>query len=511
MSQPDAPKPKRRAFEGVQLEEQRSSAFLKILGVVAIVGLVVIGVLVAPVVPDMWRKFNGRDPLYDPEHEPNLEAVDLKEIHHDLYGSWVLEQADMTLDAPEGLEHQYREALAAALEPEPNLSALFGELAEHVEGHGLQTPQGRERALWLTRAWNQYLDQHDAPYLLRATAEGEPVPHFFVYVFEVVGQGEVAVDGDPVRVRYASRIDRLNMWETFEGSEPREGAVVHADRLVQFATDVVWPLFAKNGRPSKMNKGFQEAVLAEAEGVLGADVVAELRETADLRLEAMRGWVDLHDRNRSCNVYGLRNLPWNGYDDAQLQRLGEVEGRGRCSPIRPTELELMQRVTKTFADRPGLQPAVEALVGWVGRSVSLREARRYADAFDVAGDAKVQCTFCAGDDGNEVRAEVSAVLGEWAWTKSPALTLFAACYEPFADLPGPLLSTYPVATRRLLDKLEHSCSKGPHEDLNAAARALAQNAYGRDASMEVIEVPASLPLMPARERIWAEKRAAEEP
>lgn len=431
-----------------------------------------------------WQFFNGRerDPKYEPEHPVNLDAVDLALVHHELLGSWSLRQEHkFEMRNAEQRIASATERVWEAIAPDQNLTALFDELEELVAEGKLRQGAKRDQALWLTRAWNQYLDANDEPYFLRAFVVLHPQAEFHLYGYEKVGELTASLDGEAERVRLLSRIDEVNRRELFHGSTPSEGAVVRIDWVVQFALDEVWPLLGEPDPTSPRRQLFAPAVVKEAEAALSEEHMAVLRATADVRREAVRAHREIRERRR-CSGFVVARQPWDGFDGDSLAELSSRVGVGRCPAVYPSELEALDKARNALTETDGLEPALQALAQWLLRTHVIHELRHVDAGIDIYDEGrKARCSVCAADASNIHRAEVSAIVAEWAWSDSPATTLLRFCYDDEAVADGPL----EVA----LKALEHSCGEGPHEDLTAAARALEEKTFGQSTPITVDATP----------------------
>jgi hypothetical protein len=140
------------------------------------------------------------------------------------------------------------------------------------------------------------------------------------------------------------------------------------------------------------------------------------------------------------------------------------------------------------ASAEGLEDAVGRLAAWVARGNAMHEARHYMDRIDVYDeDAKVVCKICSGSDGPGTRGEVSALVAELACTDAPAVAVFRECHGDETGISR--------AMEVVLEELKWSCSEGPHPDLRTAAREQAKIGFDREASIEIVELPPTLPLV----------------
>ena len=437
-----------------------------------------------------WQHFSGRarDEVYEPEHPVNLAKVDLEEVHYRLWGRWAgLVERKHRLRNPEASIAAAEKELRDAIAPDENLSALFDELAEIVREGNLRDGSKRKQALWLTRAWNQYLDRNDAPYFLKAFVALDPNPEFHLYAYEVVGRTSGAIDGDEERIRFLSRLDEVNRVEWYHASTPTEEAVVRVDWVVQFVLDQVWPLFGAPDPKFARKLAFRDAVLAEARGALSEKTIAVLEKTGDTRAAAVRAHAEIRER-RSCSGYAIGRLPWDGFDGDVLMELYEVKRGGRCPPVYPSEYTALDEARNALTEAQGLEEALQELVAWAARIWVVHELKHLEVGVDIYDEGMGKtCSTCAKDMTNPARAEVAAIVAEWAWSGAPATALFRRCWRDEVIADGPLEAA--------LEGLDHHCADGPLDGLEARARELEEEVLGGSTELTVADgVDEPLPL-----------------
>jgi len=204
--------------------------------------------------------------------------------------------------------------------------------------------------------------------------------------------------------------------------------------------------------------------------------MAVLRATADVRREAVRAHREIRERRR-CSGFVVARQPWDGFDGDELENLSGRVGVGRCPAVYPSELEALDKARDALTEAEGLEPALQALAQWLLRTRIIHQLRLVEAGVDIYDEGrKAPCSMCAADSHNLHRAVVSAIVAEWAWSESPAATLFRFCYDDEAVADG--------ALEVALKGLEYSCGEGPHPDLNAAARALEEKAF--EASIPIV-------------------------
>lgn len=437
-----------------------------------------------------WQAWSSRptDEVFEPQHPVNLDAVDLELVHHELWGRWALH-----------LEHRYElrdanarieaatKALRDAIAPDKNLLELFDELEALVAEGKLRDATKRTRALWLTRAWNQYLDRHDRAFFVRAFVALNPNPALQLYAYELVGQGQGTVDGDPLRVRLLSRLDEVNRVEWYHASTPTEGAAVRIDPVVQFALDRVWPLLDGTKPKSPRAQLFADAIVAEVKAAMDEATFDVLVSTAAARASAVAAHRAIRERRR-CSHYAIARQPWDGFDGDALAELSNHVAVGGCPPIYPSEFKALDEARNVLVEAQGLESALQALAAWAVRGRMIHEVRHVQYGVDLYDDkTTAQCSICAADASNVERAEVAAIVAEWAWTEAPALALLRRCWDEAPVVDGPLATAF--------KGLGWNCAEGPHPDLAEAAQALEDSAFGGRMPIDVSgPLSAALPL-----------------
>lgn len=434
---------------------------------------------------DTARASLGMPVPYRPAHEANLGAIDLAQVHGPLWTTWVVAAASDDAEARSAAEA----AMRAAIADDPNLSALFDELATIVNGLELGTRRRAQRARWLTGAWNQYLDANAMPYFIDAQVRLGPRPMYVAVSYAVTADGTATVGGEPHRVRALDRLDTLNVRETYSGyvSTASDGALIIADRAMQFAIDRLWPALATtttttvSGTPARLRATFGAAISAEAERALSPAAFAALRETAQARAEAVAAFEAVEAR-RHCSDFILRPVPWHGHEPDALDRLERWVSDDECPGITVDELAALRRVTEVARARTDLWPALAELARWRSRGVATHELRHAADDVDAEDDDDLPCEICPASSHVRVRAELSAYLAEFAWSEAPAVALFDACF-----VAEEAQTEHGQAVAIALREGSWRCDRVP-EEITATARGLELEAFGRSEAIEIGDV-----------------------
>ncbi len=477
------------------LPSGRERGFDRVLRL-GLVGLV-LGALVwsVPHWPNAWRWITGREPLYMPEHEPNLGAVDLEAVHRERWTDWIVAAARATPGTPDEELAEARLAMRAAIDADANLSDLFDKLDAIVTSDRLRGAGAQRQAIWLTRAWNQYLDEHGYDFFMQSNVLQEARPLFYAHIYRVVASTPGTVGEEPYRVRAVSRLDRINLRETYLGyaSNEDEGAVVVSDRVVEFALDQIWPVLDERGG-DRLQQVFAPMVASELRRSLPSEAVALLAETAPVRSEAVAAFAAIRERE-ACSRLWVPRLPMAGYDREQLDRLSGFVGAGRCAGITGDELSRLWKANEVLSQRDDLEEAAERLVAWVARAVAIHELRHVADDAEYRDDPR-PCEPCISRDPPLVRSEAAAYVAELAWTDAPAAALYQICHATEGGT-----GAHARARAVVMEALGGSCRDGVPAQLTESARALETSGFGGSAPIGLADdFPERLPVVAARDR-----------
>ena len=443
----------------------------------------------------------GGERVYEPSHPIDVAAlrrIDLGRVHRELLPDWILAAA-----------HNRREeaaytALREAVAGDENLVDLLDDLREHVRGSGLQDDP--ERALYLAWAWSTYVDRAGYPYLVHGAVRGTKMgPVFSAVIYETHADAAVSVGVEDYRVRVGSRVDGMNVRELYLGAAGRDEAIIVVDRLREFATTDLWPLFEPAlDELLPQRAPFAPAIRAEAQARLPAGAFDRLQSMAVPRFAIITTVVKIHDRRDACGS-GLKfnKVPWFGFEPDRIRRLRDIAERDEdqtCPAITLDEVEALDKASAKLLATPELRAAVEAMVAWAAEHVAIHEARHLADdAHADVFDTPLHCRSCSEDMGIVARAELSGYLASIAWSPSPATALYQACRAIAED--RRLRGTQAVkgahfeAMALLQRRLGPVCGKPPTEDLNELGRLLEHEMLERSDPMSLApDFPTRLPV-----------------
>lgn len=471
--------------------DERTRPFDRVLewGVLAaVVGGIALSV---PKWPNAWRWLTGREPLYEPQHPVHLDEVDLDGVHRRHLPDWIIAVDNATPGTEDDRLVQARQVLRAAIAADENLIELFEELDELVTTGGLKGDKGVERALWLSRAWSQYLSDNDLPFFVHANVLVTPRRMYYAHTYRVTADTSGTVDDESYRVRALSRLDQINLRELYLGyaSNLDEGALVITDRVVELALDRIWPMLAPHARGDRLQLAYAGAVASEARRDLPGGTFAALRDTAQARGELVAVYDAMMSR-RECSRFWIMRPPPLGYDDGTLDDVVDVIGTGPCAAVKPSEMQTLRKASATLQSNAELDEALQRLTAWAARPVALHELRHVADddAFDL--EEGRPCGVCTSTDPAPVRAEVAAYAAQLAWTDAPATAAYQVCQTTQGE------GTVHARARKVLTAaLGWTCEDGPPADLTGSMRTLeADELETSDAIALAADFPERLPL-----------------
>lgn len=430
------------------------------------------------------------EPLYEPRHDVDravLRRIDLERFHAHLVPDWLAEQSHA--DTPAGrrrAEYAYR-ALLAEVSPDRNLDQLWRELHDRIAADPIASARRIEYLLW---AHDAYMDRIGAPYRLEASAfmHGERA-HVLARTYVAIADVHAA-HGE--RVRVLRRLDQAPVVETWLGRTDREeeGAFVVADRVLHFTIRHVWPALnaALDGRLPPRERGLAAGVRREAEAALDPYYWQILSETAEDQQALLEAAASIESRHECGSAFRIFGLPYRGltaHSRAMLRVALEASRGSACPDVTIDEATQLVAASERLRAQDDLEPALEALVALVARSVAAHELRHVADG---PSDALV-CPGCAGEASPLVRAELSGYLAAFATPGVGYLAALGACSAPLPRGPRstPDAIAIEAATRAAL---HGGCEVEAPTDLYARARRMEERFFGHRLA---VALPAALP------------------
>lgn len=387
-------------------EDRRVRRNAKLAGAVFVLGL--LGVLIGPRLRTAWTREDAWAGEFVVSRGVGLDeagGVPWRRVHEELLPSWIV-----ALGGSPSEEEAAFHRLTSALEPDEELRSLAVALREFG-----RDPAGESEALFdLSRRWSQRLDERGVGWRIEAGVVGGPRPFFYVKSYEVVADGRAKVGEAEHRVRLLRRADNLNVREGWLGhtATVEEGGLVVIHRILDFAADDLWPIFAEDPEDTDpLRRAFARSVMSEAR-VLPADVLEILRDTAPDRLAMREAWDAVIERT-ACSHVNVPPVPWNGFDlrgRESIERL--VEPYVPCPAVKRGEADALIDGSRSLRRTRDLDRALAYLVGWVARGVSVHELQHAADL---------------GRELSPFESERSAYLTSFSTEGVAAVALFQAC------------------------------------------------------------------------------------
>lgn len=443
----------------------------------------------------IWGVMKGESNLWGErafaaKHLGALEKIDVDQVHREFLPSWVIAAANKDLRGGKELEATRWNALEEAISADKNLLELAVEMRQIVRDGDVV--ESVERLSYLMWAWTKYLDENGSRYVVQSNVAVTAANRFFyVKVYERLDDVQVGLADDVYRTRIVRRVDRTNVREQYLGatSKGADGAIVVVDRVLEFATDRIWPAFepSLDERLDPKTRPWAPVIREEARSHLGAEIFEILRETAEARLDIVEAIEAIHARHECGSSFVISEVPFDGLSDRSLQtveRFAGKAGEAPCPDIKPDEARLLRAATETLRDSEDLEAAVQKLVFWLSRSVAVHEARHVADdRLENGLEEPLDCSACPEDMPAVVRAELSSYLASFAWAKSPQTAFFQAC-DATQDGHG----AHAMAMQMILDGLGTTCDRGSVEGLAEKARRFEEEWLGRSNAIVVPEL-----------------------
>ena len=445
-----------------------------------------------------WLRGEGDlagNPRYLPAHPVDRAAlgrIDLERLHAELIPDWA---AAAAANGERGGRARAAAALAAvlaAVAPDANLTALFTELAHRVARSPLRDAA---RIDWLVWAWSDYLDRAGLPWRLEGGVRlGGGRASFVAKTYHSTAELRVTVGERPYRARLLERADWTNVYELYLGEASRadEGALVVVDRVRDFAVERVWPLLdaSIDATRTPLDRAFAAAIRAEVAAALPPRSVAVLRDTAPAHWTVREAVEAIHFRHRCGSDLVVEIFPWEGLPPAGralLRRAALGDHDPICPEVTAGEAKALIGASERLEHAERLVEALEGLVAWLARGVTVHESRHAADDDRADGlRTPLDCRGCPGGLDTGARAELSAYLASFAAPGTGYASLFQAC-EMEDEEGTPHAAALAFVRARLGTG---GCKAAPPSDLYARARDLEESLFDR---AEAISLPASFP------------------
>lgn len=442
------------------------------------------------------------EPVYAPERPMSdyaREAIDWDRVHRELVPSWTL---GMAISARSGSRYwreradERADALAAELEPDPNLSDLFSRTHAALRDDPLDRLHRLDYWLW---AYNRYLDDSRVPWRLEASLflreDGRAV--LSTRSYEVLAEARSA---EGHRLRLLRRADRLGSVEGWLGrtGQHGDGAMVLMRRVLHFAVRHVWPALnpALDERRPAAERSWLPWVRQEVSAALDPTTYALLAETAEDEQALIEVAAAIQGRRACGSRFRIYQIPYNGLSRGSLAELEAAVLRSRhqpdCPEVTLDEAAQLVGASERLATTEGIEEALERLTMVVARSVAAHELRHAADGDD--GDA-IDCPGCPEGLDGLARAEVSAYLAAMATEGLGYLALFQACATPSGD------GVQGAARDAVVEAiLPYGCEGPTLWGLYELAGEIERELFGERPAAEVPELPDRVPLLGRQRR-----------
>jgi hypothetical protein len=452
--------------------------------------LVILGLSFAIFGQDIRREWRHQATMRDhAERHANMTQLELAHVEH--FPSWIIELSNQRPDEPDAYA-----ALTLTLADDPISLQLLDELRGLLLDRDSLLDHA-ERLLAIITTWNGRMDQADKPWWvdgnILTSAQGSL---FYIKTYKVLADFTVKVSALPYRTRINARADHTNVVESMLGhtSPHQDGAIILADRIYDFSLREIWPLLATMGDDEEIDptqRTFAPRVRAELQRALPQALFELLTTHAHSRRQLERVLTSVRERRTSCGSnFSISDLPWRGFPEeemTQLRRFARQDLYNPCPSIKEEEVATLASASEALSAEARLEGAVEHMVAYVSRPISIHEARHAADhAVAKAFTQPLDCTTCdEAGLSRAARAELSAYLATFASDELPYTALFQTCG---IDLQRG--TPHASALRFLLPRLEVDCASAPPDDLGARARQLELELFGRS---DAITLPANYP------------------
>ncbi|MBI5537572.1 MAG: hypothetical protein HY898_32920 [Deltaproteobacteria bacterium] len=419
-----------------------------------------------------------------------LLGIDFAKVHRELFPAWIMamQREPFTVGYPEAERTFF--LLRAEAGKDPNLSALLTELNDKMMDN---IPGFAADIHLLFKGWNDYLERNSLPWRIEHHIENTPKgPRVYALSYHVLGDLRIDTNGEPNRVLLLARADRTNLVESYFGQTAieHEGALIVADRIAEYSTQQLWPMFGTHGPLTDLQRAFSSAVRQEARGVLPREVIDELGSAADLH-DSLSDAVHALGARRGCGrTVVIEGVPWSGLSERALsmvRRAADRNSKGRCKRLTSTDAQFLETTSNRLAGDSALEQSLGQLAGWLARAVVVHEVRHVADERHAEAGARTPaCARCPESLGPNERAELRAYLAAFGTEGLGYVSLMQACGTG-GHGPGPSGAALSFALARLMPG---GCDAAPPSDLYARAKQMEIELFG---SSEPIELPATFP------------------
>lgn len=421
-----------------------------------------------------------------------LSQIDFEKVHRELLPAWVIAMQHEPYTLGRHDADRTFNALRSEAGKDPNLAALLDDLHEKMLD---------DVAVWardlaeLWRGWNLYMARNGLAWRVEHHIERHAKGSLlFARSYHVLADMQVTAASEPYRALLLARADRTNLIETFFGqtSIEHDGALIISDRIAEFVTAQVLPMFAREPalERNELQRAFASHVRREAAQSLSAETVEALQDGATRRDRLVAATQAIGQRKGCGRTVVIEEVPWTGLADRALgkvQHAAQKNARKNCRRLTQADADFLAQESRSLASDEALEHALGRAAAWLARAVVVHEVRHLADDRHAEeGGRTPACPLCPETLGGSERAEARAYLATFGTEGMGYLALMQACGTG-AHGQGPT----GAALGWVLGKLLPSGCEGPlPDDLYARARAMESLLFG---SHDAFELPAGFP------------------
>ncbi len=441
-----------------------------------------------------------RPQTFRPSHPTSaavLAQIDFERVHRELLPAWVIAMQHDPYTIGRHEADRTFSALRDEAGKDPNLGVLLDDLhdkmMDDVRGHAPELTE-----LW--RGWNLYMARNGLAWRVEHHLERNPRGSLlFARSYNVLADMQVTSAGEPYRAMLLARADRTNLVEAFFGqtSIEHDGALVITDRIAEFVTAQMLPMFARE--PALERTGQQRVFAAhvrkEAARMLTPETIDALEQGASKRDRLVAAAAALRERKGPGSTVIIDEVPWDGLSERALRmvsRAAEKNARKNRQRLTRADADFLARTSRELSSDEALQHALGRAAAWLAQAVVVHEVRHLADDRHAEpGGRTPPCALCPPDMSANERAELRAYLATFGTEGLGYLALMQACGSG-AHGRGPS----GAALDWVLSKLAPSGCDGPlPDDLYARARATEALLFGSNDAVELPEgFPTELPI-----------------
>ena len=489
-------------FEGFEEQLKRKALFTRIFSVVLVI-VVIAGVSFVWFSARLMAVWQGEQDIwghwvYRPQHPVGLDKVDLKAIHTKAMTNYIV---GLNRQSIESREHALKR-FTKHLKQDKNLEALITEFHQIIleqTGIGLkrkeQLKKKLKRTQYLIWAWNDYLKKNNKLWRLDGQVVVYPNKTWFYGVsYKVINHKTYKIEGYPITVQWLRRVDNLNLQEGYLGHATRPesrsaDALVIFEMIERWAVRDLWPMSVKafDNERKPMARAFAPHVRAEMKQSLSPGTFAILQEGWRAMRHLDKMLKKFNSKKKCHRSYYYYAVPWKGWKQRSVQRfIRRAKSVSRCQTFTEQELQLFEESNqKLRGGLKGFKEAMQKLIQWAAKGISIHEARHAADwRMHRFNGNDIPCPGCKESISPFTLIELSAYSLTFATKGVAASTMYQACKVKKAA------RRYGASERAIAELISHllpkGCNNGPPKDLWKKARDLDRKLFGINRTLELI-------------------------